>query len=283
MFYKNHCIKYSNKSFFLFSLYYDKLVNIFNMMYIDEAKTVFENYMNFNIFRINPLDLILNYVEDNVFSYIDRQDLKDLYKRKYIVPTSGVVLKFEEYSNILENVIAEGYDDLIGYYIFSLQLISKRNNFSYFNLTGDFNSVAIVNNNLIAMFDFYGVHGRVQKGVERFTITNINKLADNILSGEMLALNCYYPSKIDYEVLMPEYWKYRGNTSNPRKKTGEHNNPVVSKMIRINAFKRKLAEGQHRSYEAESLAKKLCIKLNNDETIVSPFERKQRVKLSNNF
>lgn len=283
MFYKNHCIKYSNKSFFLFSLYYDKLVSLFNMMYIEEAKTVFENYMDFNVFRINPLDLILNNVEDNIFAYIDRHDLKDLYKRKYIVPASGVALKFKEYNHILENIIAEGYDDLIGYYIFSLQLINKRNNLSYFNLTGDFNSVAIVNNNLIAMFDFYGVHGRVQDGVERFTITNINKLADNIVSDEMLSLNCYYPTKIDYEVFMPEYWKYKGNNPNSIKKTGEPSSPIVSKMIKINAFKRKLAEGQHRSYEAESLAKKLCIQLDDDETIVSPFERKQRIKLSNNF
>lgn len=133
------------------------------------------------------------------------------------------------------------------------------------------------------MFDFYGVHGRVQDGVERFTITNINKLADNIVSDEVLSLNCYYPTKIDYEVFMPEYWKYKDNNSNNIKKTGEPISPIVSKMIRINAFKRRLAEGQHRSYEAESLAKKLCIQLDDDEIIVSPFERKQRIKLSNNF
>lgn len=123
------------------------------------------------------------------------KDLSDLYKRKYIVPASGVVLKFKEYNHTLENIIAEGYDYLIGYYIFSLQLINKRNNFSYFNLTGNFNSVAIVNNNLIAMFDFYGVHGRVQNGRERFTIANINKLSDGLIDRKLMELNCYYVEK----------------------------------------------------------------------------------------
>lgn len=282
-FYKNHCIKYSNKSFFLFSLYYDKLVDIFNMMYIDDAKVVFENYLDLNIFKMNPLDLILNNVEDNIFSYIDRKDLSDLYKRKYIVPTGGILMEFKEYNYALKNIISEGYDSIIGYYIFSLQLIHRRSGFSYFNLTGNFNSVAIVNNNLIAMFDFYGVHGRMQNGRERFTIANINKLSDGLIDRKLMELNCYYVEKIDYEVLLPEYWKYRDNTSDSRKKTGEINTPVVSKMIKINAFKRKLAEGQHRSYDAKCLAKKLCIKLDDDETIVSPFERKQRIKLSNNF
>lgn len=267
----------------MFSLYYSKLVDLFNVMYVDEARSVFENYLDLDIFRNNSLDLILTNAEDNIFSYIDREDLQDLYKRKYIVPTGGIVLKFEEYNNSLENIISEGYDDVIGYYIFSLQLIYKRSNFSYFNLTGNFNSVAVVNNNLIAMFDFYGVHGRTQDSRERFTITNLIKLADNLIEGGVLSLNCYYADKIDYEVLIPEYWKYRDNTSASRKKTGDINTPVVSKMIKINAFKRKLAEGQHRSYDVECLAKKLCIKLNDDETIVSPFERKQRIKLSNNF
>lgn len=282
-FYRNFCTKYSSKSFFMFSLYYSKLVDLFNMMYVDEARSVFENYLDLDIFRNNSLDLILNNVEDNILSYIDREDLQDLYKRKYIVPTGGIVLKFEEYNNSLENIISEGYDDVIGYYIFSLQLIYKRSNFSYFNLTGNFNSVAVVNNNLIAMFDFYGVHGRTQDNRERFTIINLIKLANNIIEGGVLSLNCYYADKIDYEVLLPEYWKYRDNVSASRKKTGDTSAPIVSKMIKINAFKRKLAEGQHRSYDAECLAKKLCIKLDDDETIVSPFERKQRIKLSNNF
>lgn len=211
------------------------------------------------------------------------KDLSDLYKRKYILPTGGILIEFKEYNYALKNIISEGYDSIIGYYIFSLQLIHRRSGFSYFNLTGNFNSVAIVNNNLIVMFDFYGVHGRMQNGRERFTIANINKLSDGLIDRKLMELNCYYVEKIDYEVLLPEYWKYRDNTSDSRKKTGEINTPVVSKMIKINAFKRKLAEGQHRSYDAECLAKKLCIKLDDDETIVSPFERKQRIKLSNNF
>lgn len=120
----------------------------------------------------------------------------------------GILIEFKEYNYALKNIIAEGYDYLIGYYIFSLQLINKRNNFSYFNLTDDFNSVAIVNNNLIAMFDFYGVHGRVQNGRERFTIANINKLSDGLIDRKLMELNCYYVEK----QIMKYFYLNIGNT-----------------------------------------------------------------------
>lgn len=278
--YKSLCEKDSNKAFLLFSLYYNKLVDIFNMMYIEDARNVFENYLSLNIFKMNTIDLVVNDIEDNIFSYLVKDDLSDLYRRKYIVPRGGILLKFKECGYDLENIIAEGYDDLIGYYIFSLQLLPGRSGFSYFNLTGNFNSVVTLNHNLNAMFDFYGVHGRVQNGRERFTILNLNKIADNLINDSRPELNCYYADKVNYEIMLPEYWKYKNNKHINQKKDGEHNKPMVSKMIKINAFKRKLAEGQHRSFDAETLAKKLCIELKDDETIVSPFERKQKVKLN---
>lgn len=45
------------------------------------------------------------------------------------------------------------------------------------------------------MFDFYGVHGRVQNGRERFTIANINKLSDGLIDRKLMELNCYYVEK----------------------------------------------------------------------------------------
>lgn len=45
-------------------------------------------------------------------------------------------------------------------------------------------------------------------------------------------------------------------------------------------FKRTLPMGQKRSDEASVLAKNLCINLSDNETIVSSFERKQKVRIN---
>ena len=64
------------------------------------------------------------------------------------------------------------------------------------------------------------------------------------------------------------------------KEGGKPSSLLAEKKIKINVFKRKLPSGSVRSKQAEDLAKKYCIDLQDDETIVSSFERKQKVKLN---
>ena len=85
-----------------------------------------------------------------------------------------------------------------------------------------------------------------------------------------------------YDVYEPSYWKYKGLLKpNSKSEVGEKSSSLLAeKKIKINAFKRKLPSGSVRSKQAEDLAKKYCIDLKDDETIVSSFERKQKVKLN---
>ena len=86
--------------------------------------------------------------------------------------------------------------------------------------------------------------------------------------------------EINVKVLKPSQWKYKEDCIvTERKGHNINKNLLAEKIVKVNAFKRKLPSGSKRSDNADMLSKKYCIDLNEDETIVSPFERKQKVKL----
>ena len=85
-----------------------------------------------------------------------------------------------------------------------------------------------------------------------------------------------------YEAYVPRSWKdiKYSMTSNNKRLPKESDKTLYGEEIKtLSPFKRKLPVGQSRSEEADRLAKKLCIKLAPDETVVRQFERKQRVRI----
>lgn len=267
--------------------YYEHLLGLFNALAIPEVNRVYSNYIDINFFKLNLGDMEFIMVDkDRRINFLHRGTLKDLYSRKYLVPKNGVLLKTKikrdkAVTDYNYGVVAEGYDDVIGYYIYNLDIFDKKCDVSGFFLTTDTNSCAVVSPTVLSLFDFYGVNPEVFKDGKRGYLYGDLLLGRKILFNK----NCEVERIIqryketDYEVLLPSYWKYRGQIIPNNDKTGEAENVLVTEMIKISAFKRNLAKGQHRSQKADALAKKLCIKLKEGETIVSPFERKQKVKL----
>lgn len=107
-----------------------------------------------------------------------------------------------------------------------------------------------------------------------------------------MIFRCYRFSFIDkgtskkkfsnFEVLAPYYWKYRGGYSpNSKHKVNSGIDFGFYGEItqEISAFKRRLPARSKASEEAKVLAEKYALDLDEDETLVSPFTRKRKIRV----
>lgn len=80
----------------------------------------------------------------------------------------------------------------------------------------------------------------------------------------------------NYDVAVPYYWRYKGKYKNSS--SSKNNNHLINndKKTYISAFTRRLPKGHKRSEDAIRLSKIYCLQLGENETIVRPFERKNR-------
>lgn len=288
--------KTSKNVMFAFCYYYQRLLTFTNACEIEDVKRCFMNYSD-RVVHFDLMDLFNGSgFEDMIYACMFNSNLEDLYTRKYLVPNSGIRIESEvplelggvklspEYRNT-DCVVCEGYDELIGYYIFNLSRCPADVFCNYINLTGKFNNIFKFDSCNIQMFNFYGVEARNEIDPGKFIVCNIfNGISGVDQDGNLLNVsvkfNNYVSFDYPYEVTLPSYWKYKDTikSSSSFSKNKEDSGVYVDKNIKINPFKRRLGAGQHRSPEADALAKKLCIKLKEDETIVDEFERTQKVK-----
>lgn len=219
-------------------------------------------------------------------------DFSTLRERKYLLPKTGVIVLPDKFEND-SSLVLEGYDNLIGYYICQLVNNTVDKHFNLFSLKTNISNVYIIDVSLLSLFNLYEVpyapayKSRVilkenTDGLRWLNMEDVFKAAydDNDSVVKRIYGNNYVFEEINVKVLKPNYWKYKEDCIvTERKGHNINKNLLAEKIVKVNAFKRKLPSGSKRSDNADMLSKKYCIDLNEDETIVSPFERKQKVKL----
>lgn len=258
---------------FILATYFDKMLNLIILLSIDNVKEVFSPYLSINDFKYSMGDLNKDTFDYLGKDFMSNDCLQDFYRRKYIVPKKGITLLTEGGNKC---IVVEGEDKLLGYYIAYLEVSENVSNISAFYLTANTNSCIEFYETTQALLNFYGVKGIKLKENIGYYWYSIYRTYYKGFKGSNL-VQAVIGSTINYSVTGNSYES--GNEGNTKLRT----NILVDKEISINAFKRRLPIGQTRSKEAEILAKKLCIKLEPNETVVSPFERKQKVKVSKNF
>lgn len=312
----NNC---SRSSLRFINTYIEKLLSIFNCLHIPAVNNNIKEYIDLDLFKLvisdvdedlgkaifktNPKFVTLSLStlfldkeeeENTEFKFPSlavNSDFSTLRERKYLLPKNGVIVISDEAPKE-SSLILEGYDDLIGYYICQLVDNSIDKHFNLFFLTSCTSNVYIADVNLSCLFNLYDVKystwdksktilNSSVDGLRFMKMEDVFKAAYDIDVEGIIKIygNNYLDEDLNITVLKPSYWKYKGDCLNINK-TGKHcNNLLAEKIVKVNAFKRKLPSGSKRSDNADMLSKKYCIDLNEDETIVSPFERKQKVKL----
>lgn len=312
----NNC---SRSSLRFINTYIEKLLSIFNCLHIPAVNNNINEYIDLDLFKlvISDVDedlgkaifktkpkfvtlslstLILDREEDNTEfkfpSLAVNSDFSTLRERRYLLPKNGAIVIPEEAPKE-SSLILEGYDDLIGYYICQLVDNSVDKHFNLFFLTSCTSNVYIADVNLSCLFNLYGVKyadkyksktilNSSVDGLRFMKMEDIFKAAYDINMEGTIKIygNNYLSEDLNITVLKPSYWKYKEDyIVTERKGHNINKNLLAEKIVRVNAFKRKLPSGSKRSDNANMLSKMYCIDLNEDETIVSPFERKQKVKI----
>lgn len=249
------------------------------------------DYMSSDLIRLRLISGVDNPTEFKFSSLIASCDFRGLRDRKYILPNKGVILKCAELPSE-SSLVLEGYDELLGYYI--CQLVDEETNkyFNMFLLKSDTANVCIPSASLLCLYNLYKIDSPKSDSTEvifndtteGFRIYDMSTIFNATYNGdtdnyeEIKCVNCICEN-VTLEVLQPSYWKYRDKESSGHNLVRPSSDLFAEKMISIGAFKRKLPDGSQRGEQVEQLAEKYCINLKEGETIVSPFERRQKVKL----
>lgn len=272
---------------------------------ISSGLGVYYNYLLNLAFALDNLsirNLIENYIHEDVFKYnagyfkiyskeqpslvqrfrLAKKHFKNFYNRKVILPSSGIFIKVtkEKDSKVLA---CESNDDIFGRRIFWF-IMSEESKFYHIDdihLETGYGTMFIFFNGSNSVLDVLGIANLFANDVVEF-----DGIALMIDKSDMVT--CYRQHKysevdsLQYEVYQPNYWKYRGNGGNGNVISNNikgTNKLYAEEIKKLSPFKRNLPDGQTRSPEATTLAKKLCINLADNETVVGEFERKQRVRI----
>lgn len=299
--------------------YLDKLLSVYNSLYLENVNNLIKNFINLDLFKLsindinndiglaifkresiysnsNLVDLglkrILNeFVEFKFSSLVTGCDFNGLRDRKFILPNKGVMLKCEEAPKN-SSLVLEGYDELLGYYICQLVYNGKDEYFDMFLLKSSVSNVCDLSVSLLNLYNLYKINSpksdftemvfsNTSEGFRMFDMDSIFTATYADTEDDMENIRYYncICEKVTLEILQPTYWKYKDRNYNTNLKTRPSSDLFAEKMISIGAFKRRLPDGSQRGEQVEQLAEKYCINLKEGETIVSPFERRQKVKL----
>lgn len=287
-------------SFFLFE-YLERLLNLYNSLHIPSVNKLLGKYVDIDMFKLilgNNIFESADYcfedtkVKASYPSFIPSYNLDCLRSRDYILPSNGVILKIMVGNNDISDYIIEDFDDVVGAFICQMSSINGYKRIDMIFLTANVSNIFVPTICTMAMLNLYNVKPVDRHGNFTIELVDLYKFISDIMiraasenpnEYELGYITANYKfEEVAYDVYEPSYWKYKGLLkSNSKLKEGEKPSSLLAeKKIKINAFKRKLPSGSVRSKQAEDLAKKYCIDLQDDETIVSSFERKQKVKLN---
>lgn len=287
---KNSCYIYN---------YLERLLGLYNALYIPSVNEAMGNYITIDMFKLdfgndlfkdNPDCFGGCEVNPGYTTFVPGYNLECLRNRNYILPKNGVILKVLDDTNDISSFILEGYDDIIGCYICQMKDINDCRVIDLIFMTANVNNIIYPNDCTISLLNLYDVAPIIKRGdegIEQIDVFNIlisSYSACKKDSDAKLEYTSHYMKykSLEYEVYKPSYWKYKGLAKlkqHNQKELVEKESLLAEKEIKINAFKRKLPKGSSRSKQAEELARKYCLDLKDDETVVSPFERKQKVRL----
>lgn len=195
------------------------------------------------------------------------------YDRKVLLPTDGVIINCldDPYSSF----VFEFSDSSFGHVIVNL---TRYNDIGVSNccalfLSHNLSTITRPPFGFEYMLDLFNIYDEMKSNPILSFPTRIEFKGKNLSLGVMSTkLNTIGK----YEVLKPSYWKYKWTQKKVSISKSITSESFLLEKRLISPFKRKLPNGYTRSAEASQLAKQLCIKLNDDETVVSEFERFQK-------
>lgn len=259
--------------------YYDSLLNLCNALFLEGFCKSLYGKISIDDFKISTV-LLMHSLDwfnsgDSPLSEhrIERNFIETFYSRKVMIPSGGVVMSIEETRG--DVLLLESDDDTMGYSIFTMDRCEEVGitscNFIFLSFRES--TIRRPLGFVKYMMDVYRTIDKIpDKGFlsvpVRYDVSGTKVSVDLILTsmGELG----------DYEVYSPDYWKYRGKFNTSGSSEPNLTDSFIKKRITINPFKRRLPRGHARSQSAEEKARRMCIKLEEDETIVSGFEKWQR-------
>ena len=263
-----------------FLSYYSTILNLSVVARLDCSDCILNN-LSLDNFKISIVNIISIAEDDlrsseSIYMYRTTRSFSELfYSRNALVPRGGLVIKSDDLDSKI--LVVEFNNNLFGYMIVtmatvsSLQLTTVESIF----LTPKMSTVRRKSPSLDYVIDLYGLTNLTPENgfLSVPTLLNLEK-------NEIQYMNTVVGPVPSYDVLTPNYWKYKGTQKSTKGNLGEVDDSFIKKKITVSSFKRKLPSGQNRSSDAERLAKTLCVVLKENETIVSSFDRFQR---SNHF
>lgn len=267
-----------------FGVHYLFLLDLAFSLSNKAIRKVIENYITEDVFKYNVGYYTINIQEQptllNRFR-LNEEEFDNFYDRKFLLPSSGICIKIPNESD--SNILAcECDDDVFGRRLFWFLMCdgSKFYAINDIHLETRYGTMRSYHNGTTTILDLLDILNKFDENTLNFKGISISKSSED---------GCYYrheknsvAEELTYEVYQPTYWKYKGQTNNSTCNTHSPSNKLYAEEIKkLSPFKRNLPAGQKRSEEATELAKKLCINLADNETVVGEFERKQRVRIDN--
>ena len=264
----------------IYNKYYMDLLNLAFALSNPQLRSKIENYLTQDSFKYSAQYLALAIKEDKNLRerYVVKSDIAEaLYNRKVLLPESGVVIKNKKEK--CSTIVCEYDDEIFGRMIFWYTWMHE---------------IGVSQPECVFLTDRVATLARKMPGTE--DVLNTYEIADKFEDSkiEFISLSPVLNNKTGekivnvirstinvnekHDMYTPVYWKYKDTTNNVQ--TSKSEDKLYGQEIKLLApFKRNLPKGQKRSEEASALAKKLCINLKDNETVVSAFERKQRIRI----
>lgn len=274
-----------NESSNLFGNWYIFLLDLCFGLHNESTRKVIESYISENTFKFNLINALgfSDYNTSLVHRYVLDDNVHEaFYSREVLLPSSGVEITFKDadYAKAKTSV-CECDDEVFGRNIFIFTLDDSNYYFCckslYLDLKiGSFDQLP---NGMSPVFDVYNIRNEFNS-VATFTelAVELNQKESRLNRNKKETVL----EELEYTVYIPTHWRYKNQNKQVQKEFNPNTecSALYGKELKnIKPFTRPLANGHQRSINAEQLAKQLCIKLKPGTTLVSEFERMQRVRL----
>ena len=263
----------------IYNKYYIELLNLTFALTNSHVRSKVENYLTEDSFKYSPQYLALAIEEDKNLRerYVAKSNIaEELYNRKVLLPEGGVVIKNKKEQ--CSTIVYECDDDIFGRIVFWYTWMDDIgiSQAECVLLTDKLTTIGIMMPGTEDVFNIYEVADKFNDS--KINFVSLSPLVNEV-TGEVNIEVIRSSVKVEekQDMYAPVYWKYR-DTNKVQASNSE--DKLYGQEIKLLApFKRTLPKGQKRSEEASALAKKLCINLKDNETVVSGFERKQKIRI----
>lgn len=277
----------------LFDGEYSKYLNLCNMYYNPAYKFLILKYVNIKCLKMSLADKIdsfctsVNYESSTISSDIvnsmflmDHSYCNSFYSRKLLLPAGGVKTSYIKDKINFLTVVNESYDPLLGYTIGAID-VNKKVNSSYYDcsfstvyLQPEITDIHKICRMPYILYSLYSLEGGKYDLINLEMCSSCFKPSDKRLQFDLTNLQKYEFLRTTTD---KEYKRYENSGYKSYDVESKSSVDKVEKIVKVDAFTRKLPKGFHRSQSASELAKKYCINLEDNETIVDNFERVQKV------